>query len=180
MAEELICPECGGLVGGTGKEAHKPCRCFVPPANDSKSDTATLDYMVNARESEDVAVVTAPKPKLCRVCGKNVAGHRRVKDSRGYMCLACAKMEDLQEEERGTPCADCGKRLKDAGLVEYNGRRICKKCHEDHKELNKHKPKVISTKHHEAHEKGQLKLYLLILGALALILFLKWVFGINF
>src|SRR5436309_2393163 len=71
MAGELLCPDCGGVVGATETtEAGPPCTCFTS----SSSDTA-VDMPSPAGEKQEA--------KICVLCGKDVTGHRRLKDSRG-------------------------------------------------------------------------------------------------
>src|ERR1700722_18346956 len=70
MANEMICPDCGGVVGASETTAAgPPCTCFTNPA-----------------ATETAVDVPSPKEKICALCGKDVSGHRRVKDSRGYIC----------------------------------------------------------------------------------------------
>lgn len=146
MSVDIVCPDCGGIIGGTGANGRQACSCAVPP---TKSDTVRIETPVpdlnDARAS-----------KVCIVCGKDTAGHRRVKDSRGYMCYPCAKAE-MDAEKAGTVrCAECGRRVKPAGLVDYDGIRICRKCFNDHKELKKKAVKKVATRHYELHEKKTL------------------------
>ena len=94
MAVELICPECGGVIGGRGTnaEGRGPCTCSKEDSavgvtrDGDSSDTVSLP--APAGESEPTVTVTTestPKPapaaagpaKVCFVCGKNLAGHRR-------------------------------------------------------------------------------------------------------
>jgi hypothetical protein len=143
MSVDVVCPDCGGIIGGTGSGGRPACSC-TPGV--SKSDTVRIEIPLND-------VNEAKLEKLCIVCGKNVAGHRRVKDSRGYMCYNCAKAE-MDAEKAGTVrCAECGKRVKPAGLVEYDGIKICRKCHNDHKEIKKKAVRKVATRHYELAEK---------------------------
>src|SRR5436305_1177879 len=72
----------------------------------------------------DTAAIESPVKgeKLCVNCGKNVSGHRRVKDSRGYLCYACAKAERAAEREGKVRCMECRKMIRPEGLVAYNGK----------------------------------------------------------
>ncbi|HMO27410.1 MAG TPA: hypothetical protein PKB10_14205, partial [Tepidisphaeraceae bacterium] len=80
-------------------------------------------------------------------------------------------------DERET-CADCGKKLKPAGMVSYEGLRICRTCHASRKELDKHKPKLIHSTHHDEHEKQKMKIAAIVLLSIAFILLVKWAFGL--
>lgn len=169
MAVDLICPDCGGVIGGTGINAdgRGPCTCFKDsPSNGSASDpsdTVSIPAPAAGHDPSDF------QEKLCIVCGKNVAGHRRVKDSRGYLCYDCAKAEIRQEKAGTIPCAECGRRVKEGGLVNYGGIRICRKCHEDHKEAKRKAVKKVATHHFDAHEKKGLIVLLVIFVILGLI-----------
>ncbi|WP_428940925.1 hypothetical protein [Fontivita pretiosa] len=187
MAVDLICPDCGGIIGGdtNDPDGRGPCTCHLDLnagfSKDPSADTVSLPSppreqgaqrssgssgAADVRGGNDLA--GAPQ-KICVICGKNVAGHRRLKDSRGYLCLDCAKAEKRQEREGKVPCAECGRYVKPGGIVEYNGLRICRKCHEDHKQLQKKAVKKVATKHYEEHEKRNLLILLAIFVALGLI-----------
>ena len=166
MASELICPDCGGVIGATkvDSEGRVPCRCFAEESAVSSGDTVSIPTPAGARE---VATVE----KLCLVCGKDVTGHRRIKDSRGYMCYECAKEEKRSEREGTVPCAECGRRVKPGGIIDYHGLKICRKCFEDHKETSKRAIKKIETKHFDVQEKKNiyvLTAVLVVLGAIML------------
>lgn len=164
MSIDVICQECGGIVGATEpRGGREPCRCHLEHnATNSPSDTALIDSPPS----------TEAPVKLCIVCGKNVAGHRRIKDSRGYLCLACAKAERRAEIAGTLPCQECGRRVKPQGLVQYQARRICKRCFADHREAEKFRVKKVSGAYFEAHEKRRL---IVLLGIAAiLLLFILW------
>src|SRR4051812_10898161 len=105
MAVDLICPDCGGIIGATDTDAEGrgPCTCLRDngrvngSSNDLSSDTVSIPVPPAAQTpanpliSSDSATATSESAaKFCIKCGKDVTGHRRVKDSRGYMCYACA------------------------------------------------------------------------------------------
>ena len=175
MSVDLICPECGGIIGGTGVDAEGrgPCTCFKNEphsmrsgmeSSDDPSDTVSLPSpAAQGHDNSD------KRAKLCIVCGKDVTGHRRIKDSRGYLCYACAKDEVRQEREGTIPCAECGRRVKPGGIIVHNGLKICRKCNEDHKETRKKAVKKVATHHFEKHEKRQIIIIAIILLILGLI-----------
>jgi hypothetical protein len=164
MAGELICPDCGGVVGATTTtDAGPPCRCFTAPSGDSsKSDTAV-----------DVAVSAAP-PKLCVKCGTDVTGKKRLKDSRGYICYECAKAE--QREERGdrTRCKGCGRMVKVSALNNYDGLMICNTCLAERKTIHREQLKrtgIVGVQSRD--EKSRVYKLLAVLAFLALIIILQ-------
>lgn len=181
MAVDLICPDCGGVIGGQGvdSEGRGPCTCFQTDTNSDaprsekgdSSDTVSIPVPTPATSTgaAPAAVVSSEPAKLCIVCGKNVSGHRRVKDSRGYLCYDCAKKEIHAEKDGTVRCAECSRRIRPDGLVDYNGMKICKKCFSDHKEVERFKKKV-ATHQYDAVEKRSVKIYAIIFGILALIL----------
>ena len=108
--------------------------------------------------------------KICHVCGKNVSGHRRFKDSRGYMCLPCAEAEQLSDQVNDLiPCPECGRKLRVEGITTYNGEVMCKRCAGEKKELNKFKPLTPDLlKKHGEEEKRSLRNLLIVAGVLLL------------
>lgn len=164
MAGELFCPDCGGVVGATETtDAGAPCSCFT---SGTSADTA-VDMLSPANEPSGSA-------KLCVICGKDVSGHRRLKDSRGYVCYSCAKKE--QKEERGgrVRCRGCGRLVPEESLNDYDGMKICDKCHAERLRLQKQEIKRIGiTGAHERHERGRLYIMLAIAGSLLLIIVLS-------
>ncbi len=175
MAVEVLCPDCGGVIGATDVDANGrgPCTCakFEPAAPPIRSDSSdTVSIPSAPQESAEPAAAAV---KLCIACGKNLSGHRRVKDSRGYMCYECAKSEIKTERDGLVQCAECGKRLKEAGLVDYEGIRICKKCFEDHKEIQKKVVKKVAVAQYDKQEKKSLIIMGIVLAILGTIILLK-------
>lgn len=111
--------------------------------------------------------------KLCRVCGKDTTGHRRIKDSLGYICVPCAKAKEKAELEGTVPCAECKRRMKPSGLVPYGKKMICRSCLKDHEEINRFRKPPPSGAGHKAHEKKRMLIMLGVLGILALIMVLS-------
>jgi hypothetical protein len=145
MSVDLVCPECGGIIGASGADGKQPCICFRNGT--SKSDTVAIESPVRDLNSSQ---------KICISCGRDVTGHRRVKDSRGYMCYNCAKAEQEMDKVGTLPCAECGRRVRPDALLAYGNIKICKRCFNDHKEKKKKSVKKIATRHYELHEKRTL------------------------
>jgi len=162
MSTELMCPDCGGVVGATeATEAGPPCTCFTSV---SKSDTA-VDLPSPAEPA---------KPKICVLCGKDVAGHRRVKDSRGYLCYECAKAEQKKENGGRVRCRVCGRMVKEENLGEYDGTKMCDRCQHERTVANKKEIKRIGiASTHSRYEKKQLYILLSVAGFLLLIILLR-------
>ncbi|HVT87586.1 MAG TPA: hypothetical protein VHD56_01930, partial [Tepidisphaeraceae bacterium] len=169
-----ICPECGGVIGATqiDSQGRSPCGCFKPePATavaDEREDSSDTVSLPSSSQEPPVDPATKPA-KLCILCGKDVSGHRRVKDSRGYLCYDCAKNEIKEEREGTVPCKECGKRIKEAGLIEYNGIKICRKCYNDHQEADKKKFRKVATSQYNAQDKKNVIILAVVFGILGLI-----------
>jgi hypothetical protein len=192
MAVDVICPECGGVVGATGvdSQGRGPCTCFKDSPSRYAASTAANNNTGNGGnggDPSDTVSIPSPTPsrdiidsrqKFCIVCGRDVAGHRRVKDSRGYLCYDCAKAEIANEKAGTIPCAECGRRVKEGGIFDYNSIKICRKCFDDHKEAQKKAVRKISTEHYDAHERRGLFILLAVFVVLGLIVlwrtFLQW------
>lgn len=177
MSIELICPECGGIIGQASSGHRAPCTCPVAPARPMKQAAPAMEA-AEPEESDkrsDTDVLDSPEPvveKICFQCGKNVAGHRRVKDSRGYLCLDCAKAERKSETAGTVPCDECKRRLKPGGLFPYRNKRICKSCLDHHVERDRVTKKV-SGAHYEEHEKKTLLWLIIAAGVLGLVILIS-------
>jgi hypothetical protein len=146
MATDVICPDCGGLVGPEPGDMRRKCTCNL-------SDT---DHVGESMGMQRVQ-------KLCCVCGKDVTGKKRAKDSRGYWCYDCHKAEREKEraaEGNKVACHDCGRLVLPAALINYDGDKICGRCKEERIERKRFRPSAVG-KYHATHEKRQL---LLIVG----------------
>ena len=151
MAQEIFCPNCGGLIFSSDPDAMdmQPCTCATqaaPKASSSASiatqkaeSTSTSEARVGARVSEPAAPV---EEKICVKCGKDVNGHRRLKDDDGnYWCYACAKADDkkkrAQTEAARSKCALCGEEVAITNLIAMDGRFVCPRCVREQRELEK-------------------------------------------
>jgi hypothetical protein len=137
MVEELLCPDCGGVVGATQTTAAgPPCSCFAGMATTttakSSGDTDT-----------DMPVAPVLPQKICVICGKDVAGHRRIRETRGYLCLDCAKEEEKRDANGRVRCKVCGRMVKDEVMEAYEGTKMCPKCHRERVDMQKTKIKRI-------------------------------------
>ena len=131
LTQDLICPDCGGVLGGTAGPGVKTCTCFAEKRPTRVGEILVPTEAVQAPADPAVKPQTKRGEKLCVACGKDLAGHRRLKDKRGYICLACAKEEKGTAAERGT-CAECGRRVKKTSLTRWGTVRLCKQCMIEH------------------------------------------------
>jgi hypothetical protein len=172
---QLICPDCGGIVGAKGAtEDGFPCTCF------KDSGSAPKPGMVTATSVPDLSPAamspTGEVQKICITCGMDVTHKGRVKDSRGYMCVACSKKEAEATKLKGVRCADCGRKVPEAGLFEYAGLKICQRCKDDRVAKAKHEKKFsgVADKTYKENAKRQILIMAGILGVLLLIIVLHY------
>lgn len=165
MAGEMLCPDCGGVVGATETtSAGTPCSCFAGAS--SKEDTAI-----------DLPGISAPpQPKICALCGKDVSGHRRVKDSRGYVCYDCAKAEQLKERGGRVRCRSCGRLAKQETMVKTeSGSKICSRCNAEQIKARKQELRKLGIADaRNRFEKSRLLIFVAIAILLLGVIMLSW------
>jgi hypothetical protein len=136
MIGELLCPDCGGVVGATETtEAGPPCKCFTPEA--TKADSTVMD---------EPPPVDVPVAKICRICGKDVAGQKRVRDPLGYYCYECAKEEEKKEHQGRIRCKVCGHLTKEENIQSYEGTKMCHRCRAERLDMQKQQIKRLGVK----------------------------------
>jgi DNA-directed RNA polymerase subunit RPC12/RpoP len=167
VSTNLICPDCGGVIG-SAEPGVAVCTCFAKP--EESFDVGEHSSERSLSDTEAVAELT----KRCFKCGANVAGHRRFKDSRGYLCVECNRKEMEAEKEGTAACAECGRRVKPTGLVEFRGLMICKLCKNDHTDAERKKVKLVSSKNFDEQEKKSVKTLAILLGILAVLMIVGW------
>lgn len=64
--------------------------------------------------------------KICCHCGKDVSGHTRFKDSRGYWCKECHKQDQAARDE--DKCDSCGRTFPSKRLIDIDGHKYCATC----------------------------------------------------
>lgn len=173
-AEDLICPECGGAVGGSKTPGVVPCRCFATPKTPRPAAKVDDSALAPSNPAPPIQLDASGKPaKTCVVCHKNLTNQKRFKDERGYICFAC-DLEKRAEDADKVRCRECKRKVKESALVEWRGRKICKLCAKDHRDGDKPRMKPIRVKGERAHEKKRLLWIGAIVAALALVI----VFGL--
>lgn len=182
VKDVVFCPDCGGVIGATRTdEFGHPCTCFAAPRK-SPAPAAPVEIEPSptapggADAAGDEAADGQPQ-KLCVLCGKNVAGHRRVKDSRGYLCLDCHRAEQARQKPQGAKCPRCGRVVKAESMGEHEGARMCQRCLREAREVRRPGSKrfrKIDDKHFQEKSKTQLFVLIGIAGVLAVIILLGW------
>jgi hypothetical protein len=158
MDTTVICPDCGGVIGGKLQPGQKPCTC--DPSNESGSRPGMPDPVA--------------KPKVCCKCGKDIASKKRFRDSLGYWCEACHYEEKRSAHAGHVPCDGCGRYVEERKLVTFEKTRICTRClAEKRREAKAANRILIHTEARDKHEKQKL----LILGVVALVLLMIILFA---
>jgi DNA-directed RNA polymerase subunit RPC12/RpoP len=153
MAQEIFCPNCGGLIFSSDPDAlhMQPCTCTATesPAPPVPAQATVSSRAESTARPESSAAVSAPsrpatssEPKICVKCGRDVNGHRRYKDDDGnYWCLPCAKEDEKRKRAQSEPakskCAMCGEEVAVMNLIALDGRFCCPRCVRETRELAK-------------------------------------------
>jgi len=165
MVSELLCPECGGVVGATETtDAGPPCKCF------STESISTSETVADLPPPVETAVA-----KICRICGKDVTGQKRVKDNTGYYCVPCAKEEEKKEHGGRVRCKVCGHLTKEENLEMYEGAKMCHRCRGERLALQKQQIKRLGFKAARTREEWRR-----ILGMVALLVVLLMIMAYGF
>jgi hypothetical protein len=104
-----------------------------------------------------------------------LTGQKRLRDSRGYWCYACHKLDQERAKPKGERCADCGRIVATAALSDFEGRHICGACRNDRKEaaLRERRLTGPSTEGYKQLTKTRLLWILAIVAVLLAIIILK-------
>jgi hypothetical protein len=117
----------------------------------------------------------APAAKICCQCGKDLAGKKRLRDSRGYWCYACHKLDQEANKPKGEKCADCGRVVAATALGDFEGRKICGSCRNDRKEMAvaERRRSGIDTKQYDRLDKKRLIWMFAVVAVLVAIILLR-------
>jgi hypothetical protein len=117
----------------------------------------------------------APKAKVCCQCGKDLTGHRRLRDSRGYWCYACHKLDKEANKPKGEKCEGCSRIVAEAALADYEGKMLCSACREEIKATAREKRRLspVKTGAHDDLAKKRLLWLVAVLVVLAVIIILR-------
>ncbi len=166
--EKLICPECGGVIGSKDP-AETPCTCATTsrPVDDD-------DYPQASAAATPDAPIEAEPEKVCRICGKDVTGTRRYKDSLGYWCLDCHRADAEKRTAGMARCASCTRMFPVGKLIELDGQRLCYTCNKERIARQRQKLRQLATgRIYKLHEQRQLLILVGIATVLLLIILLQ-------
>jgi hypothetical protein len=104
-----------------------------------------------------------------------LTGKKRLRDSRGYWCYACHKLDQEANKPKGERCADCGRIVAAAALSEFEGRRVCGACRAEGKDLARERRRFSPVKTGAHDQLAKLRTYWLfgILAILVVIIILR-------
>lgn len=170
MSTDLVCPECGGIIGGSSEDPGRACTCWS-----DKSGSRGVSAATQNGGPDVIDEPAAPKAKICCQCGKELTGKKRLRDSRGYWCYACHKLDQEANKQKGERCADCGRIVSPTALGDFEGRKICGSCRNDRKEaaLAERRRSGISTASYDRHDKKRLLWMLAAVAVLVTIIILR-------
>ncbi len=173
MSSDLICPECGGVIGGDSSDRGRACTCFTNQPTAGGELKAPEEQTSSGDTFVDKAVVVPTK--VCCQCGKDLAGKKRLRDSRGYWCYECHKADKAANSPQGVKCPDCGRIVAEAALHDYEGVQICGSCRSHRKQQAREQRRLspVKTYAHQALDKKRLFWLLGIVVVLALIIILR-------
>ncbi|HTL31236.1 MAG TPA: hypothetical protein VL282_18535 [Tepidisphaeraceae bacterium] len=176
MSTSIICPDCGGIVGATERTAEGvPCTCFQSyKVKDAPADT---DALAGADPSA-THLIDAPKlkGKFCCMCGKDVSGKKRLRDSLGYWCMDCHRADQKKRKPVGVPCPKCGRIVKPETIIVEEDQKMCSRCYReilDERRPGQKRFRTISFKAYDQQERVRLLVLFGIFFALLLIILLK-------
>jgi hypothetical protein len=144
MGIELICPDCGGVIGGDEDDARPKCRCDgALSLDDTEVELQAAATAATSAPAAPIPVTPAPAvKKLCCVCGRDVSHEKRAKDEKGYWCYDCHKAD--RERQRGggdkprARCPECGRLVPADSIASLHGMTMCAKCRIEQDELPNH------------------------------------------
>jgi predicted Zn-ribbon and HTH transcriptional regulator len=170
MVGGMLCPDCGGVVGATETtEDGDPCRCF---AGKGQSSTDSHDGPGDTHVDSHTAP-SVPVAKICRICGKDVTGRKRVKSHVGYACYECDKEEEKRLNYGRVRCQACGHLVKEENLQLYEAKRICPTCHTEKVEAKKQQLARMGFKGARTrYESKQIMVLLAILAVLGVVIYI--------
>lgn len=125
--------------------------------------------------SETAAFDSARKvDKRCRVCGKDLNGHRRIRDGDAYICPVCDQLEREGQAPDGVPCAECGRKLHPGALRKWGDIKLCPRCHTEHQEQPSKKVRKVDGRAWDDVQRQQIVIYGAVAGVLLLFMILGW------
>jgi hypothetical protein len=156
-------------------EEGRACICLQKEVAIAQAQ-AKRNALIESDPSNETSFVDRPvtPAKICCQCGTDLTGQKRLKDSRGYWCVACHKIDQEANKPKGERCAQCSRIVPESALEDRDGIRICVRCRHEIDEAAKTKRKFspVHTSAHTEEEKRGMYIMLGIAGVLVLIILL--------
>jgi hypothetical protein len=171
MPADIICPDCGGVIGADPTDLRRQCSCL-----DAKPESSAPEFSEPSSSGDTFVERTdAPKQKVCCQCGKDLNGQRRLRDSRGYWCYACHKLDKEANKPKGVACGSCGRIVPEAALADYEGSMLCAACRQERKEIARERRRLspVSTTAHDEMNRSRLFWMLAFVALLVVVLLLR-------
>jgi hypothetical protein len=176
MPADIICPDCGGIIGTDPTDLRRHCTCLEAKPESGLAESGSPDFSEPSSSGDTfVERSDAPKQKVCCQCGKDLNGHRRLRDSRGYWCYACHKLDKEANKPKGVACGGCGRVVPEAALADYEGTMLCAACRQEQKEMARERRRLspVSTTAHDTMNRNRILWMLAFVGLLILVLVLR-------
>ncbi len=177
MSSLIICPDCGGIVGGSPDDG-KVCTCFghghdeAAPVAVSEPRISGLDDSAAPRSAGSSAA-----SKICCKCGTDVSRKKRFRDASGYWCAECHRADAKTSGLRVFTCDSCSRRFAKEKLIQFGDEMICNACHNERlKKAQKKAKKLRAEEGYREHEWGRLFKLLAILIVLLIIMIWSYFF----
>ncbi len=91
---------------------------------------------IRSDSSADSTITSVSSAKLCCMCGIDLHGKKRYKDSDSrYWCADCNDADVKRREP--TNCPDCRKEMTFGDLIEFKGTPVCQACWEKRRQSAK-------------------------------------------
>lgn len=106
--------------------------------------------------SADSTIMGAIGSKTCCICGVDVHGRMRYKDSSGrYWCPSCNEKDQMSRQP--ATCPDCNAAMTRADLVEFKGTAVCPQCWEKRRASSRREEARIRAIEEEVREQEERK-----------------------
>lgn len=131
MPTKIICPDCGGVIGEITSDTEVACHCAQQPLAPTIEDYRQASAAAGSDSESDLREGSDGGAKVCRICGKDVTGQKRYKDSLGYWCADCHNAEKAGRVAGKKRCSSCHRLFPIEKLIESDDERLCSTCNRE-------------------------------------------------
>jgi hypothetical protein len=123
--------------------------------------------------SADSSIMGAISAKACCICGVDVHGRMRYKDSGGrYWCPSCNEKDQMSRQP--ATCPDCNVAMTRVDLVEFKGTAVCPQCWEKRRASSRREEARIRAIEEEVREQEERKRRLKMIAMGFVVLIVIW------